>query len=457
MTIKTKVIIIDDEPNIRRSIKTCLTIEGYSVAGFAEPDSALKSMLNTLYDIAIIDIRLGEQSGIALFERMKEEKIDIPVIFISGNASLDEAAQTHKIGAYDFIEKPFNAEKLIVTLRNCIEFNHLSTKVKSFEASQDNGKILGEHEIIKMLRRDISKVALSDAAVLISGESGTGKELIAESIHAQSTRSKKPIVKVNCSAIPENLIESALFGHVKGAFTGADQHKKGYFEIAEDGTLFLDEIADMPLSAQSSLLRVLESKEIQKVGSDEITKVNVRLLTASHKNLKKMVDSGEFRQDLYYRINVIPLTSPSLRERKSDIQLLVNHFFNVISKRLGLVQKQIDPKCYTVLSEYHWYGNVRELVNTVERMLIMGPDIITLADLPNEVFIKENSEDTESEKQTLKEYRHHMERKFIVEKLKLYNGNITKVAQILAIDRTSLHKKINQYNIQRNSEQFNNK
>jgi two-component system nitrogen regulation response regulator NtrX len=454
MTIKTKVIIVDDEPNIRRSIKTCLTIEGYSVEGFAEPDGALKSMLNTLYDIAIIDIRLKERSGITLFERMKEEKIDIPVIFISGNASLDEAAQTHKIGAYDFIEKPFNAEKLIVTLRNCIEFNQLRTKVKSLESSQNIGTILGEHEIIKMLRRDISKVALSDAAVLISGESGTGKELIAESIHAQSTRSKKPMVKVNCSAIPESLIESALFGHVKGAFTGADQHKKGYFEIAEDGTLFLDEIADMPLSAQSSLLRVLESKEIQKVGSDEITKVNVRLLTASHKSLKKMVDSGEFRQDLYYRINVIPLTSPSLRERKSDIPLLVSHFFNVISKRLGLVKKQIDPKCYTVLSEYHWYGNVRELVNTVERMLIMGPDIITLADLPNEVFIKENSEDTVSEKQTLKEYRHQMERKFIVEKLKLHNGNISKVAQILAIDRTSLHKKINQYNIQRDLEGF---
>lgn len=454
MTIKTKVIIIDDEPNIRKSIKTCLTIEGYSVEGFAEPDDALKSMLNTFYDIAIIDIRLKEQSGIALFEQMKEQKIDIPVIFISGNASLDEAAQTHKIGAYDFIEKPFNAEKLIVTLRNCVEFNQLRTKVKSLEASQNNGAILGEHEIINMLRRDISKVALSDAAVLISGESGTGKELIAESIHAESSRSEKPIVKVNCSAIPENLIESALFGHVKGAFTGADQHKKGYFEIAEDGTLFLDEIADMPLAAQSSLLRVLESKEIQKVGSDEITKVNVRLLTASHKNLKKMVDSGEFRQDLYYRINVIPLTSPSLRERKSDIPLLVNHFFNVISKRLGLVQKQIDPKCYPVLSEYHWYGNVRELVNTVERMLIMGPDTITLADLPNEVFSKEHSEDLVSEKQTLKEYRHQMERKFIVEKLKLHNGNISKVAQILAIDRTSLHKKINQYNIQRDLEGF---
>ncbi|SFC01425.1 sigma-54-dependent transcriptional regulator [Pseudoalteromonas denitrificans] len=443
------IIIVDDEVNICRSMKACLTPEGYTVVSFTEPSSALKSMHDELYDAAIIDIRLGKQSGIKLFEQMCNDKINIPVIFISGNASLDEAVQSLKLGAYDFLEKPFSADKLINTLKNCIEFYHLRSRVKVLEGSQQHDMLFGDHKLMKILRNDICKVAQSEAAVLIAGESGTGKELIAHSIHQQSHRSKNLLVKVNCSAIPENLIDSALFGHVKGAFTGAEQHKKGFFEMADKSTLFLDEIGDMPMSSQASLLRVLESKEIQKVGSEKVTKVDVRILAASHKDLKEQIKLGLFREDLYYRINVIPIVSPALRDRRSDIPLLVNYFINLLCKRNGVAQKSIDTNCYPIMCQYDWPGNVRELLNIVERMLIMGDQKITLSDLPDEITNKKNNVYIDDEV-SLKEFRIMMERELLIKKLKFFNGNITQVAKSLAVDRSYLHKKLNQYEIKRN-------
>jgi len=444
------IIIIDDEANIRRSIKACLIPEGYIITDFCDSSEALKSMHLNDYDMAIIDIRLGQQCGIELFKQMRSDNIAMPVVFISGNASLNEAAQTLKLGAFDFLEKPFNADKLSITVKNCIEFSLLKNRVKSLEQAQQDDQLLGDHSSMKHLRKSINKVAQTDAAILISGESGTGKELIAQSIHQQSRREGKDLVKVNCSAIPENLIESALFGHVKGAFTGAEQHKKGYFEMAHKGTLFLDEIGDMPLASQASLLRVLESKEIQKVGSDKITKVDVRLLAASHKDLKLKVQQGEFREDLFYRINVIPIQSPSLRERQSDIPLLVNHFIGYLSKRNGFANKSIDPKCYSILSQYHWPGNVRELLNTIERMLIMGDDKLLISDIPDEISSKPNTINIIDDELSLKEFRHTMERELLIKKLKQYKGNITHVAKSLVIDRTYLYKKLTQYNIKRN-------
>ena len=444
------IIVIDDEVNICRSIKACLLPEGYIVSDFCDAQLALKSMQTHDYDMAIIDIRLGQQCGIELFKQMRSENLVMPVIFISGNASLNEAAQTLKLGAFDFLEKPFNADKLSITVKNCVDFSLLKNRVKSLEQAQQDDQLLGEHSSMKQLRKSINKVAQTDAAILISGESGTGKELIAQSIHQQSRRASKDLVKVNCSAIPENLIESALFGHVKGAFTGAEQHKKGYFEMAHKGTLFLDEIGDMPLASQASLLRVLESKEIQKVGSDKITKVDVRLLAASHKDLKLKVQQGEFREDLFYRINVIPIQSPSLRERQSDIPLLVNHFIGYLSKRNGFANKSIDPKCYSILSQYSWPGNVRELLNTIERMLIMGDDKLLISDIPDEISSKPNTINIIDDELSLKEFRHNMERALLIKKLKQYKGNITHVAKSLVIDRTYLYKKLTQYNIKRN-------
>jgi len=444
-----KIIVIDDEVNIRRSIKACLVPEGYSVIEFSEPEGALRNMQENFYDGAIIDIRLGVQSGIQLYEQMCVEKMDIPVIFISGNASLDEAAQSLKLGAYDFLEKPFSAEKLIVTVNNCVEFHQLKNRVKILEYSQQHGKLLGDHKLMRALRKDIAKVAASDVAVLIVGESGTGKELIAQGIHQQSRRAHKSLITVNCSAIPENLIDSALFGHVKGAFTGADQHKKGFFEMAEQGTLFLDEIGDMPLSAQASLLRVLESKEIQKVGSDKVSKVDVRLLAASHKDLKKLIIQGLFREDLYYRLNVVPIKSPSLRDRRNDIPLLINYFAERLCQSNGFGTKTIAADCYPILSQYDWPGNVRELLNTVERMLIMGGDKLTKADIPDEVSNKQQQLVIEDDGLSLKEFRIKMERELLIKKLKQFGGNITQVAKALEVDRSYLHKKLAHYEIKR--------
>ncbi|WP_448565019.1 sigma-54-dependent transcriptional regulator [Thalassotalea ganghwensis] len=448
MSLK-RVIVIDDEVNICRSIDSCLTPEGYEIQSFTCPNNALKSLRTTLYDLALIDIRLGKYSGVELFEQMQVEKFDIPVIFISGNASLNEAIQSLKLGAYDFLEKPFNADKLIVTVNNCLKFYGLERKVKAIELKQSAHTLIGEHRAMKALRADIDKIAKNNINVLISGESGTGKELIAQAIHEKSDRAKQSIVTVNCSAIPEKLIESALFGHVKGAFTGADKHKKGFFETANNGTLFLDEIADLPLAAQASLLRVLENKEIQKVGSDVITKVDVRIIAASHKNLRELVSQGDFREDLFYRLNVIPLKSPSLRERSSDIPLLVNHFIASLSTKHGLNRKSIDPSCYEILTRYRWPGNVRELINVIERMIIMGGVKLIKADIPSDIASCRASTNNEEDQLTLKEYLHIKERDFLIQKLQKYEGNITKAANELAIDRSYLHKKLAFHDIKR--------
>lgn len=444
-----KIIVIDDEINICRSVSACLTPEGFNVSCFTSAHEAIKAMHTHFFDLAIIDIRLGEDNGIELYQKMTQEQVDLPTIFISGNASLDEAASTLKLGAYDFLEKPFNAEKLIITVNNCVAFQQMRCKVKAIERAQAEHTLIGEHQLIKTLKTTINKVANNNVNVLITGESGTGKELIAQAIHDNSQRAKQNIVKVNCSAIPDNLFESALFGHVKGAFTGADKHKKGYFEMADKGTLFLDEIADIPLSAQAILLRALENKEIQKVGADQVTKVDIRLLAASHKDLKTLVETGIFREDLYYRLSVIPVHSPSLRERKTDIILLANYFIHQISQRHGMQNIKIEPSCLTRLENYSWPGNVRELNNTIERMLILGGETLICSDLPSEIAYSNSPEVTGIVQLTLKDHLRHVERELIIARLREYRGNITKVAASLALDRSYLHKKLTLHNIKR--------
>jgi DNA-binding NtrC family response regulator len=446
---QVRVIVIDDEINICKSVSACLTPEGYDVSFYTCANAAIKAMHTHYFDLAIIDIRLGQKNGIELYQQMKQEQVDLPTIFISGNASLDEAARTLKLGAYDFLEKPFNADKLIVTVNNCIVFEQMRLKVKAIDQAQSEQTLIGEHQLINSLKNNIKKVAHNNVNVLISGESGTGKELIAQAIHENSQRSSQNIIKVNCSAIPENLFESALFGHIKGAFTGADKHKKGYFEMAEKGTLFLDEIADIPFSAQSTLLRALENKEIQKVGSDHITKVDIRLLAASHKNLKKLVETGKFREDLYYRLSVIPLYSPALRERKTDIPLLANYFVGQISQRHCMKNRTIESSCLLLMAKYDWPGNVRELHNVIERMLIMGGETLECSDLPHEILYSTALNTTNNDQLTLKEHLRNVERELIIQRLKENKGNITKVALSLGLDRSNLHKKLSQHEIKR--------
>lgn len=445
----TRVIAIDDEPNILISITSCLQSESLKVDTFDNPSDAFIAMQRQVYDAAIIDIRLGNESGIQLFKNFKQANIHTPVIFISGNASLHEAAESQKLGAYDFIEKPFSAEKLKITLENCLQFNRLQTKLSQLQDTIVDKELVGDHASMQQLKKEIVKVANTNAAILIQGESGTGKELIATAIHKSSPRSDFELVTVNCSAIPKDLVESALFGHKKGAFTGANEARKGYFEIAHKGSIFLDEIGDMPLSAQASLLRVLESQEIQKVGAESSTKVDVRVIAATHKDLKQLVEQGEFRQDLYYRIQVIPLHSPALRDRLSDLDLLVSHLIKRLCNRHGIPIKTIDKSCISVFSQYSWPGNVRELANTLERMVIMGDKTLTAKDIPIDV---QSSPKLSFNELSLKEYRAHSERELIIARLNQFDGNISQVARSLDINRAHLHKKINQYNIKRDKD-----
>jgi two-component system nitrogen regulation response regulator NtrX len=447
--IKYRIMAVDDEPNILLSIKTCLPASIYQVDTFTNITEAYAALKKNVYDCALIDIRLGNDSGIQLYNNMKLEGIDVPSIFISGNASLNEAVESQKLGAYDFIEKPFSSAKLIVTVENCINFNRLMGKLGNITHYTEDYELIGEHPQMNKLKMQIIKVAQTDAMVFIQGESGTGKELIARSLHKLSTRAEGNFVTVNCSAIPENLIESALFGHVKGAFTGAVSAKKGYFEQAHKGTIFLDEIGDMPLSSQSSLLRVLENNEIQKVGAESCTNVDVRVIAASHKNLKEEVQQGRFREDLFYRISVIPIHSPALRERISDLGILAEHIAKKLCRRHGMPTKTIHSSCFKALSKYRWPGNIRELTNTLERMLIMGAEMLTSEDVPTDIA-KDDSHI--SGELSLKAHRDNMERHIILERLKTYSGNISQVARSLEVDRTNLHKKIKYLKIDKDIE-----
>ncbi len=447
--VKKQIIAIDDEPNILLSIKSCLSSDDFHVDTCSDINVSIQAMQSNLYDCALIDIRLGGESGVDLFKRMLSEKMDIPVIFMSGNASLKEAVESQKLGAYDFLEKPFSSDKLRLTIENCLTFFQLKNRLSRMSGSQYDQAIIGKHNKVCRLKREMAKVAGTDAAVLINGESGTGKELIANAIHQGSSRSKGELITVNCSAVPENLVESALFGHVKGAFTGADSAKKGYFEQAHNGSVFLDEIGDMPLSAQVSLLRVLESREIQKVGAESIIKVNVRVIAATHKDLKSEVEAGRFRQDLYYRLNVIPIVSPALRERLTDIPLLTTHLVERLCKQHGMPPKKIETACFDVFKKYSWPGNVRELANTLERMVIMGGDKLRVDDIPHDIT---DTHCASSDDLTLKAYRASAERELIVNRLNQHSGNVSEVARSLDIDRTNLHKKIKLYGIKKESD-----
>jgi two-component system nitrogen regulation response regulator NtrX len=445
---KSRIIAVDDETNILIGIESCLESNKVEVDSFTSCVDAIEAMQKQVYDCALLDIRIGNENGIELFKQMLALEITIPVIFMSGNSSLREAAESQKLGAYDFIEKPFSSDKLTISVENCIRYNKLKNDLDFIQSNESHSKLIGEHSSMKKLKQEIAKVAKTDASVLIHGESGTGKELVAMEIHSASSRANHPLVTVNCSAIPENLVESALFGHKKGSFTGANEARKGYFEMAHKGTIFLDEIGDMPESSQVSLLRVLEAKEIQKIGSDNATKIDVRVIAATHKDLKLEVEKGNFRQDLFYRLSVIPIESPPLRTRLSDLEALVSHLNARLCKKHGIFTKQINQDCLSVFQNYDWPGNVRELTNTLERMIIMGGDELTLEAVPTDIVSpKKLSSDS-----TLKSFRARAERDFILQRLNQYNGNISQVARSLGIDRTNLHKKIKLYDIRRDKD-----
>lgn len=439
-TAKPTILVLDDEKNIRASIEIALEAEGYHVLSAHDPAAAMRTVHERIVDLLLLDIRLGEIDGLAFYRKLQSDGINVPVIFISGHATLTEAAQAVKLGGFDFLEKPFTTEKLAVSVRRCLEYMQLERRVRAAEARSHVPQIVGDSPSVRKLVSEILRVAETNATVLITGESGTGKELVANSIHAHSARHDATFVKVNCSAIPENLIESELFGHERGAFTGAAGARRGLFEVAHRGTIFLDEIADLALSAQAKILRVLQSGEIQKVGAERSIKVDVRVLSGTHKDLKKAVANGTFREDLYYRLNVVPVRVPSLRERAEDIPLLVRVIAQRLCEKNNLKEKQIDEEVLWELKRYAWPGNVRELENVLERMLIMSAEHITVVNLPDDLFTTEA--DTANTSSALREFRDKTEREYIIAVLRKHNGNVSQAAVELGVRRPYLHKRM---------------
>lgn len=382
-----KILVIDDERAIRNTLKEILEFEGYTVDVAENGCVGLDMALATKYDLIYTDIKMPEMDGMEVLQAYRKTvqeqgAEEAPVVMISGHGTVETAVEALKSGAYDFIVKPLDLNRLLVTTQRALEHKSLvqETKVLRKKIGARN-KMVGESAAIEKVREIVEKVAATEARVMITGANGTGKEVVAHMIHENSSRSKKPMVEVNCAAIPSELIESELFGHTKGSFTSAIKDRAGKFEQADGGTLFLDEIGDMSLSAQAKVLRALQENEITRVGSDKPIKVNVRVLAATNKDLKKEIAEGHFREDLFHRLNVIPIHVPSLDDRKEDIPLLVNHFTELICKEQGWRVKDFDSSAVAALQEKTWPGNIRELRNVVERLIILGGEVITAEDV----------------------------------------------------------------------------
>ena len=473
------VLVVDDERNIRRTLQLVLEGDGYRVltAESATVALAILASPDSPVDLAILDVKLPDLSGLELLERIRKDDAtrELPIVVISGHATVNDAVHAVKLGASDFFEKPLARERILVSVRNVLEAAQVRRALA--EASQrdlERYEMIGKSAAMQRVFHEIEKVAPTRASVLITGESGTGKELVSRAIHRLSPRNGGPFVKVNCAAIPRELIESELFGHEKGAFTGAQMRKRGFFEQAHGGTLFLDEIGDMDLVAQAKVLRALQSGEISRVGSEHVMHVDVRVLAATNRDLGKLVERQLFREDLFFRLNVFPLRSPALRERLEDVPLLAESFLIAFCRENGAKLKPVAAGVIDALVHRTWPGNVRELKNIVERMAILSGDHITVADLPEDPHDSPFAdEEAAAEPEppeppddlaaaprgalpsippqylTLREFREHAERKYIVDTLRLTGWNISKTAIVLGVERTNLHKKIRTYTIKR--------
>jgi len=448
---KEKVLVVDDEENIRKSLKMILEYEGYSFLEAADGEEALDIIEETVgLDLILLDIKLPGKDGLEVLEELKDRPYRPEVIMISGHGTIKTAVDATKLGAFDFLEKPLHRERVLLCIRNALNQSKLMRECQDLRKKADKRyELIGNHPSMKKLWKEIKKTSPTNATVLIHGESGTGKELIARAIHSQSLRAKERFVQVNCAAIPEELIESELFGHEKGAFTGATEKKSGKFEQADGGTIFLDEIGDMSLKTQSKVLRVLEEGEVQKVGSSKINKVDVRVIAATNKDLAREKKEGTFREDLYFRLNVIPLYSPSLREKKEDIPLLIDYFSKIYADENNFKAKKFSEDAVEAMVKYPWKGNVRELKNVVERLIIMTEaDIIERQDLPERIRgeIGIYLPETKGIK-TLKDFRELAEKDFILAKLEENSWNISQTAREIDTPRSNLYKKLEHYGI----------
>ena len=447
--MKASVLIVDDEAGVRSALSGVLRDEGYQVEAVESGEACLERLTRVAYDAIVLDIWLPGLDGLSTLERLRQRSVDTPVVMISGHGNIESAVRAIKMGAFDFVEKPLSLEKTVLVVGNAVRQRRLEAENRALRAHVDRRlAMVGESYVMQQLREQIAMAAPTNGRVLIYGENGTGKELVARSVHGMSRRRNGPFIEVNCAAIPEELIESELFGHMKGAFTGALSDRRGKFELADGGTLFLDEIGDMSLKTQAKVLRALQEQVVEPVGGAASVRVDVRVLAATNKELPAEIRLGRFREDLYFRLNVIPIFVPPLRDRPDDIPLLAQHFMTELSREYGRRPKQFDAGAAAGLRSCRWPGNVRELRNVVERMMIMVPgDTIRLSDLSFLDAAGLVDLEEPGPVAPLHEARDRFEREYILKALAAQHGNISRTAEVLGVERSNLYRKMRGFGI----------
>jgi two-component system nitrogen regulation response regulator NtrX len=443
--MKRRILIVDDEPGIRQSLGGVLEDEGYSVEAVGTGEECLEKLPGAGFELVLLDIWLPGMDGLEALARIQQMPFpERPVVVvISGHGNIETAVKATKLGALDFLEKPLSIEKVAVAVKNALAHRRLSLENSRLRAdSGSRYRIIGESVPMKALRQQLTLMAATNGRVLIYGESGAGKELVAHALHAMSPRATEPFVEVNCAAIPEELIESELFGHQKGGFPGAHEAKAGKFQKADGGTLFLDEVADMSLRTQAKVLRALEEQRFEPLGATEFVNVDVRVVASTNKNLDDEIERGNFREDLFYRLNVIPFSVPPLRERREDIPLLADHFLREFTTAYGRKPKELTPEAYGVLTGYHWPGNVRELRNLIERIVILNPQVRVDARHIPLAAPRRQPDRPAGHFGSLQEVREAAEREYILKKLEETSGNVTRTAEILGLERSNLYRKM---------------
>jgi two-component system nitrogen regulation response regulator NtrX len=446
------ILIVDDEPGVRSALGGVLRDEGYEVDAVDSGETCLERVAGGSYDVIVLDVWLPGIDGLMTLQRLRERQVDAQVVMISGHGNIESAVRAIKMGAFDFVEKPLSLEKTVLVVRNAVRQRHLEAENRALRARVDRRlTMVGDSREMVQLREQVAMAAPTNGRVLVFGENGTGKELVARTVHAMSRRRHGPFVEVNCAAIPEELIESELFGHVRGAFTGAVADRQGRFEAADSGTIFLDEVGDMSLKTQAKVLRVLQEQVVERVGSTQPVRVDVRVVAATNKDLPAAIKVGQFREDLYFRLNVIPIFVPPLRARQADIPPLADHFMAGFAREYGRRPKRLSPAAVAELQRYAWPGNVRELRNVIERLMIMvAGDMIGGSDvafLNRDVVSEQAAAEADGDVLPLHTARDRFEQQYILRVLAAQQGNMSRTAEALGVERSNLYRKMRAFGI----------
>ena len=449
-----RVLVIDDESGIRSALQQVFEYAGHEVGAAEDGAGGIEAASDFRPDVIFLDVKMPEMDGLDVLARLREEDPSVPVVMISGHGTIDTAVEATRKGAYDFLQKPLDTDRLLVTLRRALELRGLTRSVADLRSQVESRyEIVGTSYPVRRVLERIEKVAPTDARVLITGENGTGKELVARAIHRLSARAERPFIEVNCAAIPSELIESALFGHMKGSFTGAVADRAGKFEQADTGTLFLDEVGDMSPDAQAKVLRALEQGVVTRVGGSKSIEVDVRVIAATNKSLESEIEEGHFREDLYYRLNVVPIHVPPLRERRDDVPMLVQHFTDIMTRREGMSPRSFETAAIERLQSFSWPGNVRELRNTVERLLILAPaDSVRAEDVDLLATGRSGGTGLGGEllaSESFADFKDGAEQAYILQKLRENDWNVAETARRIDMPRSNLYKKIEKYGLVR--------